>query len=213
MEHIEEGNERQERIRELARVLIDFLSESTREEKLPVADALFVFGHYDPHPALQAAKLWNMGKAPTIIISGKGRDKIPQGFETEADFYASLIKNEGVPQSALVLEKESTNTLENVQLGMAMGETSGLHATSLILCALPPLLRRSLATFRKQFPDVSVYGSAYEMPTDEFLTPARLRRIVGEFDRLHDYAEKGDIISVEIPEPTQRALEELERLL
>ncbi|OGM98142.1 MAG: hypothetical protein A2735_00335 [Candidatus Yanofskybacteria bacterium RIFCSPHIGHO2_01_FULL_41_21] len=211
MENIKEQKERQERIRELTQVLIDFLSESIVDEELPVVDAIFVFGHYDSRPAIQAAKLWKMGKAPKVIISGKGRDKIPSGFETEADFYASLIQKEGVPMSALILEKQSTNTLENVRFGVS--EASDLHPTSFILCALPPLLRRSIATFKKQFPHVSVCGSAFEMSTDEFLAPVRLQRIISEFERLHDYAQKGDIVSVEITDSVQNALEELKKLL
>lgn len=210
MENIEG---KQEKIETLARTVVDFLIDSIPENKLPETDAIFVFGHYDPRPALQAAKLWKMGKAPKIIISGKGRDKIPQDFETEADFYASLIEKEGVPRSALILEKGSTNTLENVRLGIGESEANGPHPQSLILCSLPPLLRRSLATFRKQFPDVSVYGSAFEMLTEEFLVPARLKRIIEEFDRLNDYAEKGDIVPVRIPDSVGAAVKELSGLL
>ncbi len=204
--------EKKEKTKELAGRLVEFLSESVAEEKLPTADAIFVFGHYDPRPALQAAKLWKSGKAPKIILSGRGRDKIPQGFETEADFYASLIEKEGIPSSTLILEKESTNTLENVLLGIAAGKRGGFRPKSLILCALPPLLRRSIATFQKQFPDISVCGSAFAMPVDEFLAPPRLKRIIGEFDRLRNYAEKGDIAPVEIPNSVQQAIDKLRTL-
>jgi len=101
------------------KILVDFLSMHKDDNDLPNADVIFVFGHYDPRPALQAAKLWKMGKAPIIILSGKGRDKIPSGFESEADFYASLIEKEAVPQSVLLLEKESTNTIENCEIWYA----------------------------------------------------------------------------------------------
>ena len=212
MENIAENKERQERIQELTKILVGFLSESTAEEELPTVDAIFVFGHFDPRPAMQAAKLWKMKKSQKIILSGRGRDKIPEGFENEADYYAALVEKEGVPKSALILEKESTNTLENVRLGIRASEADGLHPTSLILCAMSPLLRRSIATFHKQFPDISVHGSAFEIPAEEFFAPSRLKRITGEFDRLHDYAEKGDIVPVEIPEPVRRATEELRKL-
>ncbi|OGN19305.1 MAG: hypothetical protein A3I32_02740 [Candidatus Yanofskybacteria bacterium RIFCSPLOWO2_02_FULL_45_10] len=200
-------------LKEEAKILLDFLIESTPEKELPVTDAIFIFGHYDPRPALQAAKLWKMGKAPKIIICGKGREKIPVDFESEADFYASVIEQEGIPNYALVLEKESTNTLENIIFGMRACSVNGINPESLILCAMPPLLRRSCATFRKQFPAISVCGSAFLMSPEEFLTPSRLLRVIGEFDRLKIYSEKGDVVPVVIPEKVLLALEKIKEVI
>jgi len=155
-------------IRPFIDIIVEFLTESTPPENLPQTDAIFVFGHYEPLVAHHAAELWKKGKAPRIIISGKGRDVIPKGFETEADFYASLIESDGVSLEALILEKEATNSLENVLLGIAACHSIGFNPKSLILCAMPPLLKRSCATFRKQFPDIIVYGSAFPMPEEWF---------------------------------------------
>ncbi|KKR09717.1 MAG: hypothetical protein UT39_C0029G0006 [Candidatus Woesebacteria bacterium GW2011_GWA1_39_21] len=200
-----------EKIKPLGKILVDFLTESTSENELSVIDAIFVFGHYDPRIAFHAAHLYKIGKAKKIILSGKGRDKIPNGFITEADFYASLIKKEGVPQSVLILEKESTNTLENVQFGIKTCDKSRFFPKSLILCAVPPLLRRSCATFRKQYPSIIVCGSEPKISGEEYITESRLRRIVAEFDRLKEYADKGDIIDVQIPEKVANALQEIRK--
>ena len=201
-----------EKIESLHKIIIDFLTESTPENELPIADAIFVFGHYDPRLALHAAHLYKIGKAKKIILSGKGRDKIPSGFLTEADFYASLIEMDGVPRSALVLERESTNTLENVQFGINACEKIGFSPKSLIQVAMPPLLRRSCATFRKQFPDIAVYGSAFKISEEEYLAmPRRLKRIIAEFDRLKEYADKGDIVDVQIPDVVAQALQEIRK--
>lgn len=185
-----------------------FLIESTPIEDLPRVDAIFIFGHYEPQVAHHAAELWKIGKAPRIIISGKGRDAIPKGFETEADFYVSLIKSDGVPKEALILEKESTNSLENVLLGMATCYNVGVNPKSVILCAMPPLLRRARATFRKQFSEITAYGSAFPMPK-EWFTPSRISRLLGELDRLDEYAKKGDIVRVEIPGDVLFAAEQI----
>lgn len=180
------------------RMLSDFLIEHVPEEELSRVNALFVFGHYEPLVARHAARLWKKGFAPHIIVSGKGRDAIPEGFETEAEFYASLLESDGVPPEVLVLEKRATNSLENVVWGVAAGRAAGLRLRTLILCALPPLLRRSCATFRKQFPNMDVRGSAFAMPV-EWFSPRRIARLVGEIDRLVAYANKGDIAPVDIP--------------
>ncbi|MEK9150859.1 MAG: YdcF family protein [Patescibacteria group bacterium] len=192
--------------------IIGFLIESVPSKDLPQVDAIFVFGHYEPQVAHHAAELWKKGKAPRIVISGKGRDAIPERFETEADFYASLVESDGVPKEVLILEKESTNSLENVILGMAMCRNAGVNPKSVILCAMPPLLRRSCATFRKQFPDITVYGSAFSMPQGWF-TPRRINRLLGELERLDEYAEKGDIIKVEIPDEVFSSAEKIRQHL
>jgi len=188
--------------------VLDFLIESTRDEELPQADAIFVFGHYEPQVAHHAANLWKKGKAPVIIISGKGRDSIPEGFETEADFYRSLMLADGVPASAMIFEKESTNSLENVVMGMTAARDAGINPTLVILCAIPPLLKRSCATFRKQFPKVVVYGSAFPIPR-EWFTPKRIRRLLGEIQRIDEYAEKGDIAKVEVPKAIRSAVQRI----
>lgn len=195
-------------IKPFINTVVEFLTESTPFEDLPQADAIFVFGHYEPQIAHHAASLWKKGKAPHTILSGKGRDKIPEGFSTEADFHASVVESGGVPREALILEKESTNTLENVLFGMAAAHKSGLNPKSLILCAMPPLLRRSCATFRKQFPEIAVYGSAFPMP-QEWFTFYRISRLLGELERLNDYAKKGDIVKVEIPNEVLFAAEKI----
>jgi len=185
-------------IRPFIDTVVEFLTENVPLENLPQTDAIFVFGHYEPEVAHHAAELWKKGKAPRIVISGKGRDAIPEGFKTEADFYASLIESDGVPKEVIILEKESTNSLENVLLGIAACRSTGFNPRSLILCAMPPLLRRSCATFRKQFPDITVYGSAFPVP-QEWFTLRRISRLLGELERLNEYAKNGDTVPVEIP--------------
>lgn len=190
------------------RIVLDFLVESVPENILPQTDGIFVFGHYEPMIAHHAAKLWKRGGVRHIVISGKGRDKIPAGFETEADFYASVLEFAGVPKEALIFEKRATNTLENVIFGMDACRKAGFFPKSLLIVAVPPLLRRSCATFRKQFPDINVFGSAFPIP-ENWYEPRRILRLLAEFDRLDEYAKKGDIVSVKIPEEVSSAAKKI----
>lgn len=198
----------QEKIKQID-IIIKFLAEDVPIESLPQVDAIFVFGHYEAKVAHHAAKLWKKGKAQWIIISGKGRDKIPKGFATEADFYASLIESDGVPREALILEKQSTNSLENVLFGIATAQNVGVNPRSLILCAMPPLLQRSRATFQKQFPEITVYSSTFSIPP-EWFNDRRINRVLGEFERLDEYAKKGDIAKVEIPDKVLSAVKKIQ---
>ena len=72
---------------------------------------------------------------------------------------------------------------------------------------MPPLLRRSYATFRKQFPEIAACGSAFDVSIEEYSNPfERIRRILGEFDRFDEYEKKGDIAKVLVPDSVKSAI-------
>lgn len=62
--------------------------------------------------AESAAKLYEKGETREIIVMGgkTGGDE----FESEADLIAKELRQMGVPEAAIKLENESTNTLENL---------------------------------------------------------------------------------------------------
>ena len=160
-------------------IVLDFLIEHTPVENLPVTDGIFVFGHIQPLVAHHAARLWKEKKSDKMIIVGdKGSYPIPPAFPTKADFYAALVKERGVPENALILERESGNVLENVLFGLKTCHVLDFFPKSLTLCALPPLLKRCEATFQKQFPNIAVYKSAFPMPSEWFVD-GRMVRLLG----------------------------------
>lgn len=193
-------------LRSSKEIIIKFLSDNTPEEKLPKTDAIFVFGNTNSVVAHHAAKLYKMGKAEKVIISGKGRKIIP-GFETEADFYASILIEKRVPLASLILERNAMNTVENVIFGMRTCKEQLFYPRSLINVAMSPLLRRSRATFEKQFPDIKIHSSAPEISFSEY--PENIERILAEFDRFKEYSKKGDIAPVEVPENVNIAIRNL----
>lgn len=210
-----------EQIRPHLKIVTDFLIEQTPIEELPNTDGIFVFGHIDPRLPKHAAQLWKLGKAPRIIITGKGRLKIPENLETEADFYASIIRRDNIPDNALVLEKQATNTLENVIFGIRICQQQNFNPKSLILCSMPFLLRRSIATFQKQFPEIRVFGSTLDIQLDEYLTlpgtslniKQRIERILAELNRFTEYAKKGDIVPVQVPDTVAKAAAQIRSML
>ena len=150
-------------IKKEIRIILDFLINADYDKRIPKADAIFIFGHVDKRVAQQAIKLFKEGKAPKIIISGGigTAQRDPNGFSSEAQYFASLMKENGISQDKLILEETATNTLENVVFGIKKANEVGLYPRSLILVAMPPLLRRSEATFAKQFSDIKIYKSAF----------------------------------------------------
>lgn len=180
-------------------IILDFLIDAVPEKKLPKADGVFGFGHVDSRVAEQIVKIFLAGKAEKIIISGGKREtnRVPNGFSSEAEYLNSIIMKYGVLGN--ILEEMASNTLENVLFGMEAAYQVGFYPRSLILVAMPPLLRRSRATFAKQFPKITTFGSAFPFEKSEWQSQRRIRRILAEIDRLKMYADKGDIAAVPIP--------------
>lgn len=203
-----------EKIRFDVEIILDFLIESIPIEKLSRSDAIFVFGHVKPEIAQHAAKLYQLDKALKIILTGKGGESIKAipDFDTEAEYYAEIIEKEGIPKKDLILENKSTNSLENVLFGIKACQKVNFNPKSLILVAAPPLLRRSCATFRKQFPAISVCGSDCRLPAKEYLHINRIQRLLDEFKRFEEYSQKGDIECINIPEKINLSIKRIKSI-
>ncbi len=195
--------------------ILDFLCEETIPlAKLPNVDVLFVFGSSMRQTAEHAASVWHRAKARHIVVSGKGcESSLPGGYETEANFFSSIMQEKAVPREVIIIEGSATNTLENVLFGMKAAEKAGVLVRSAILCGLAPHTKRMRATFKKQFPDVETVGSGAYLPAQFFQSPDMLNKLVGELTRLRKYARQGDIAPVEIPTAVENAANTLRHIL
>lgn len=193
------------------RIVLSFLTVSDPIETLPVCDAVFLFGSSktDQIPK-SGAYLLKRGLAKKIVCTGKYplvKTAGPFGFATEAEWYQDILLKEGVPKDVVILEADSTNTLENVLFGIAACHKQNFYPNSLILCPIPPLCCRSLATFRKQFPEIRIFSYTFYLPIEYYLAPGRMERALGEFERFKKYAAKGDTVSVDVPGAIQEAVD------
>lgn len=193
-------------------IVLNFLIDGEELNDLPITDAIFIFGHYHSEIALQAAKLWKAKKAPKIVISGGGKNRILEEFDNEAEYLEKIILEQGVLPKALILEKKASNTLENVKFGIQACHQNNFFPNSLILCAMPPLLKRACLTFKKQFPNINIYGSKFDMPRDWFIA-SKIKRVLEELDRIEEYGDKGDVSKIEIPKNVLKAAEAIKNLL
>src|SRR4029077_17355368 len=82
---------------------------------LEKSDCILVLGSHDLRVAERAAELYLEGWAPMIIFSGGlGNFTKEMWTETEADQFAAIAINTGVPKNAILIENKSTNTGENI---------------------------------------------------------------------------------------------------
>src|ERR1700742_4232046 len=117
-------------------------------------DCILALGSYDLRVAHRAAELYLEGWAPILIFSG-GLGVLTSKVwkEPEADQFARIALDKGVPAEAIFIENRSTNTGENILFTRQLIEDKGLHPNSFLLVQKPYMERRSYATFKKHWPD------------------------------------------------------------
>jgi len=91
----------------------------------------------------RAAEAYHAGLAPRVVVSG-GR---PWPDGVEADLLARALEAQGVPESALVLERESRTTRENAARSAVV--LANLRAVRVGLVSCDWHLPRAIACFRR----------------------------------------------------------------
>jgi uncharacterized SAM-binding protein YcdF (DUF218 family) len=182
------------------------------------SDCIFVLGSHDLRVAERAADLYREGLAPLVVFSGGlGRLTSRVWKEPEAVQFARVARHRGVPESAILVESESTNTGENVRLTRRLLEARGVAPQSFILVQKPYMERRAWATFRKVWPEKTVLVtsprvSLADYPTDDIPREELIHIMVGDLQRIRVYADLGFQIAQEIPAEVWRAYETLVEL-
>jgi uncharacterized SAM-binding protein YcdF (DUF218 family) len=181
---------------------------------LPTYDVILVFGTYSELPARKAAELYKAGKAPRMLLTGKGpqvsgpHPYLPTHYATEADYAYNIVHSLGIPKEAVLMESISTNTLQNVLEALRILQKQGISPSSILFCAPQPLNRRALATLSKHCPGAWTIAAQFE---DEswMQDQAKRLRMLDEFPRLIAYALKGDIAPTPVPDDVQAAVDRL----
>lgn len=134
--------------------------------------------------------------------------------ETEADLFATIALDKGVPREAIFIENKSTNTGENILFTQRLLHDKGLDPKSFIVVQKPYMERRSYATFRKHWPEKKLFVTSPQLSFEDYpnneIPPERVINImVGDLQRIKIYPEKGFQIPQEIPAGVWRAWERL----
>ena len=141
-----------------------FLEEMTEfiflEDEPQKADVIFLPGSEEGALAKTAAGLYLQGYAPLIVPSGKyakwtGHSLVAQ-FETESDYFAYLLMEEGVPAEAILKEREATYTYQNAINTRKLLDERGIKVQRALLCCQAYHARRSKLYYQVLFPDTEI---------------------------------------------------------
>jgi uncharacterized SAM-binding protein YcdF (DUF218 family) len=182
---------------------------------LAKADCILVLGSHDLRVAERGAELYLQGWAPLLVLSG-GLGNLTLGVwdEPEADRFARIARDMGVPPEAILIENASTNTGENILFTRRLLDQRGLDPLSFILVQKPYMERRSYATFKRHWPGkelmvTSPQLSFQDYPAGDIALELVIHVMVGDLQRIKIYPEKGFQIFQEIPDDVWRAYERL----
>lgn len=183
------------------------------------ADAVLVLCSHDTGVACRGADLVLEHLAPILILSG-GLGSITRHLwrEPEADQFARIALDMGVPAGRILIENQSTNTGENVLFTRRLLAERGLDPQRFIVVQKPYMERRSYATFRKRWPEKDVQVTSPRVSMDEYL--ARYSNaalsvdqvigiMVGDLQRIREYPKRGFQIEQEIPDDVWAAYDAL----
>jgi uncharacterized SAM-binding protein YcdF (DUF218 family) len=182
------------------------------------ADCILALGSHDTRVADRAAELYLEGMAPVLVFSG-GLGNLTKEIWTksEAELFASIALQKGVPADAILIENKSTNTGENILFTKSILKQHGLDPEKFIVVQKPYMERRSYATFKQHWPTKQLIVTSPQIafedyPTDEITLQKVINIMVGDLQRIEIYPAKGFQVYQRIPEDVWNAYERLVEL-
>lgn len=200
------------RVDEDARILWDY---HHLDHALEPAEAILVLGSHDARVAERGAELFLEGLAPWIVFSGNLGTLTRQRWDRpEAEIFAEVARGMGVPVDRILTETEATNTGENVVLTRRLLEERHLFPHKAIAVQKPYMERRTWATFQQRWPELDVRVTSQVVTFDAYpnaeISPEDVIHImVGDFQRILVYAERGWQAPQEAPDEVRGAWERL----
>ena len=183
------------------------------------ADVILVLCSHDKAVAERGAQLFLEGWAPLLIFAG-GHGAITSRLwqEPEADQFAAIAVQMGVPPASILIENRSTNTGENILFTKQLLSERQIDPKTFILVQKPYMERRSYATFRKLWPDKEALVTSPQASFEEYLrrysndalsSDDVVSIMVGDLQRIRLYPARGFQIPQDIPAEIWDAFEEL----
>ena len=165
------------------------------------ADVIVGFGNFNTNIARRAAELYRQGLAPVVLFTG-GLGRNTEGLlpEPEAVRFARVAMECGVPEKAILLEPESTNTAENILFTRRLLEARGIPHERILGVHQPFMERRITAAMGVYWPEQAFRVTSPQVSISDYLEDAKKQGvtentavsvIVGDFQRMDLYAKKG----------------------
>jgi len=190
----------------LVQILWDYLRMNHKLEK---SDCIVVLGSHDTRVAKRGAEIFLEGFAPLIVFSG-GYGKLTKHIwnTTEAEKFARIAMDMGVPETSILIEDKSSNTGENILFVKDLINNKKIKVQKIIAVNKPYMERRTYAAFKKLWEDIDVIVTSPQMELTEYLAGYRSGEIteyevinvmVGDLQRIKMYPEKGFQVHQDIP--------------
>lgn len=178
-------------------------------------DCIMALGSHDLRVAERAAELYLQRMAPIVIFSG-GLGRLTEGSfpKPEAELFADVAMEMGVPQHAIFIENKSTNTGENISFTRMLLAEQNLNPASFLLVQKPYMERRCWATFKQNWPGKEILVTSPQLPmlaypNAEIPIEQVIQIMVGDLQRIKLYPAKGFQVYQHIPKDVWDAFEQL----
>lgn len=158
------------------------------------SECILVFGGNDTRVAEHAAALYHQGVAPKVIVTG-GKGRLTQHWQqTEAAVFADVLRDEGVPNSAIIVENQACHTREHIPFSFLCLEEKKEKFQKFTLVHKPYFLRYIFDCFTEQWPAAYITLSLsappialFDYATDDFSFDCLVGDMLSAFDgMLHD---------------------------
>ena len=182
-------------------------------QPLRKSDVVIAMGSHDLRVASYAAQLVLEGWAPLLICSGGfGRLTSDAWQESEAARFTAAAMEKGLSRKKILQEDRSTNTGENLLFSKSLCEKHGIQTRTVLLIHKPYMERRGWAAARKIWPEPQAAVSSPPIPFEAYPTediPLNqvLRIMVGDFQRIMVYPEKGFAVPQPVPDEVMDAFD------
>ena len=198
---------------QLAQIIWDY---HHLHHSLHSADCIMVLGNTDRRTIQRGIEAYKEGWSEQMIISG-GLGKITSKIwnQPEAEIFAKIAIEQGVPSDKILLENKSTNTGDNVRFTRALLQEKGLDYHSFLVVTKPYMERRAYATFKKVWPEKEVQVTSLQVAYQNYINNGEdskdriINLMVGDLQRIKVYPTMGFQIEQDIPETVWTAWEEL----
>ena len=208
-----------------AELIFEYLATTDPRPETPV-DAIVGFGTFDLGLPRLCAELYERGCAPWLIFTGGIGAGTADLGQPEADAWSAELRRSHpqIPAAHLILENRSTNTAENIRFSAELLRTNypdlalGTGIRRVIIVASPSRLRRVALTWQQLQPTVPLVRDrprAATYTSERTLYAAKGfdydAHLIGELDRIIDYAARGWIKREPLPDNIAEAHQPLRR--
>jgi uncharacterized SAM-binding protein YcdF (DUF218 family) len=168
-------------------------------------DVAIGLGSHDLGVASYAAELHHAGLFSLLVFSGATSPTTVKRFPRgEAVHYREHAIELGVPDSAILVEPNASNTGQNIELSRALLAVHGHAPRSLLLISKPYMERRAYATCRKVWPEVEVVCASEPLKLDDYVQSIGdeklvIDMLVGDLQRVIEYPKRGFATEQDIP--------------